>query len=79
MMANPKLAPNNGTVACGLPYHPPAEESHIDTTNPQEVASTVSQTPASSHTFIRKAMRNQELPEEVMDIICLSWRDTTTP
>ena len=28
--------------------------------------------------FIMKAMGNRDLPEEVMDIICLSWRDTIT-
>ena len=79
MVANSKLVPDNGTVTCGLPYHSPAEESHIDTTAPQEqVTSIVPQTPASSHTFIRKAMGNRDLQEEVIDIICLSWRDTTT-
>ena len=59
MVANPKLVPDNGTVSCGLPYHSPVEESHIDTTTPQEqVTSTIPQTPASSHMFIRKAMGN---------------------
>ena len=77
-MAHPKLVPDNDAVACGLPYHSPAEESHIDTTAPREqVTSTVLQTPASSHTFIRKAMGNRDLQEEVMNIICLSWRDIT--
>ena len=73
MVANPKLVPNNDTVACGLPYHSLAEESHIDTTSPQQqVTSTVPQTPASSLTFIRKAMGNRGLQEEIMDIVCLS-------
>ena len=67
------------TVTCGLPYHSPAEESHIDTTSPQEqVTSTIPQTPASSYMFVRKAMGNCSLQEELMDIICLSWRDTMT-
>ena len=79
MVGNPKLVLNNDTVACGLPYHSPKEECHIDTTAPREQAtSTVPQTPASSHTFIREAVGNQGLQEKVMDIICLSWRDTTT-
>ena len=79
MVANPKLVPDNVTVACGLLYHSPAEENHIDTTAPREqVTSTVPQTPASNHTFIRKTMENRGLQEEIMDIICLSWRDTTT-
>ena len=79
MVANPKLVPDNDAVAGEMPYHSPAEESHIDTTAAQEqVTSTVPQTPASSHTFIRKAMGNQNLQEEVMDITCLSWRETTT-
>ena len=29
MVANLKLVPDNDRVACGLPYHSPAEESHI--------------------------------------------------
>ena len=79
MVANPKPVPDNDAVARGLPYHSPAEESHIDTTAPREqVTSTVPQAPASSHTFIREAMENRDLQEEVMDIICLSWRDTKT-
>ena len=78
-MANPKLVPHNETVACGLLYHSPAEESHIDTiAPPEQVTSTVPQTPASNDTFIRKTMGNRGLQEEIMDIICLSWRDTTT-
>ena len=78
MVANPILVPDNGTVSCGLPYHSPVEESHTDTTTPQEqVTSTIPQTPASSHMFIRKAMGNRGLQEKAMDIICLSWRDTT--
>ena len=32
----------------------------------------------SRHKFIRKAMGNRDLQEEVMAIICLSWRDPTT-
>ena len=36
MVANPKVVPDDDTAACGLPYHSPAEESHIDTTAPQE-------------------------------------------
>ena len=80
MVANPKLVPNNDTIACELPYHSLAEEGHTDTTAPREqITSTVSQTAASSHTFIREAMGNRGLQEEIMDIICLSWRDTTTP
>ena len=73
MVADPKLVLNNDTVACGLTYHSPTEESYIDTTTPREqVTSIVPQTPASSHTFIRKAMGNQGIREEVMNIICLS-------
>ena len=76
----PYLFPDNDVVARGLPYHSPAEESHVDTTAPREqVTSTVPQTPASSHMFIRKTMGNRDLQEEVMGIICLSWRDKTTP
>ena len=72
MVANPKLVHDNDTVACGLPYQSPAEESHIDATPPREqVISTVPQTPTSSDMFIRKAMGNRGLQEEVMDIICL--------
>ena len=79
MVANPKLVPVNGAVTCGLPYHSPAEENHIETTAPREqVTYTVDQTPASSHTLFRKAMGNRDVSEEVMDIICLSWRDKTT-
>ena len=74
------------TVACGLTYHSPTEESHIETTASREqVTSTVPQTPASSHTFIRKGMGNQGLQEEVMDISLMErhsnislWRDTQT-
>ena len=41
-MTDPKLVSDNDTVTCGLPYHPLAEESHIDTTTPREqVTSTV--------------------------------------
>ena len=59
MVAKPKLVPDNDTFACGLPYHSPTEESHNDATAPQEqVTSTVPQTPASSHMFIRKAKGN---------------------
>ena len=66
MVANPKLVPDNDTVACGLLYHSPAEESHIGTTAPREqVTSTVPQTPASNHTFIRKTMGNRGLQEEI--------------
>ena len=44
MVANPKPVPDNDAVARGLPYHSPAEESHIDTTAPREqVTSTVPQ------------------------------------
>ena len=79
IVANPKLVLDNDKVACGLPYRSLTEESHIDTTAPREqVTSTVPQTPACSHTFIREAMGNQGLQEEVMDITCLSWRDTRT-
>ena len=74
-----KLVSDNGIVTCGLPYHSPTEENHIDTTTPREkLTFTVPQTPASSHTFISEAMRNRGPQEEIMDIICLSWRDTTT-
>ena len=79
MVADPKLVPDNDTVASGLLYHSPAEESHNDTTAPREqVTSIVPQTPASSHTFMRKAMGNSGLHDEVMDITCLSSRDTMT-
>ena len=70
---------DNNKVACGLLYHSLTEGSHIATTAPREqVTSTIPQTPACSHTFIREVMGNQVLQEEVMDIICLSWRDTRT-
>ena len=72
MVANPKLVHDNDTVACGLPYHSPAEESHTDTTPPlEQVISTVPQTPTTSDMFVRKAMGNRGLQEEGMDIICL--------
>ena len=78
MVTNSKLVPDNDTVTCGLPHHSRAEENHIGTTAPREqVTATVPQTPTSSHTFIRKAMENRGLQEKIMDIICLSWRDTT--
>lgn len=78
MVADTKLVPDNDAVKCRLPYDSTAEENHIDTTTPQEqVIFTVPWNPASSHTFIRKAMRDWEPPEEVIHIICLSWRGST--
>ena len=67
-MANPKLVLDNDAIACGLPYHSPAEEILIDTTAPQEQAIfTLPKTLAFSHTFIREAMGDRDLPEEVID------------
>ena len=52
MVVSPKLVSDNGAVTWGLSYHSPAEESHIDTTTPQEqVTSTVPQTSAYSHVY----------------------------
>ena len=57
----------------------PQKKATFDTTVPREqVTSTVCQTPASSHTFIRKVMGNRSPQEEVIAIICLSLRGTTT-
>ena len=57
----------------------PQKKATFDTTVPREqVTSTVCQTPASSHTFIRKVMGNRSPQEEVIAIICLSLRGTMT-
>lgn len=79
MVVDPNLAPDNDAVAWGLPHHYPAKGSHIDTTNIREqITSTVFQNWTSNHSFIRKAVRDQDHPEEVIDIICISWRNWTT-
>ena len=79
-VADPKLVPNNDIVVCGLPHPFPAHEIHIETiTTPREqIMSNVPKTPASSHTFVQEAMGDWDLPEEVNNIICLFWRDSTT-
>ena len=57
LVVGPKQVPDNDTVACRLRHHSPTQERQIDTTTPQEqITSIVCQIPASSHTFIRKAM-----------------------
>ena len=76
MVAYAKLVPDNEAVACELPRSSRRRKPH---TAPQElITSTVFQNPASSHTFIRKKMRDRDLPEKVINIIYLYWIESTT-
>ena len=65
LVVGPKHVPDNDTVVCRLLHHSPTQERQIDTTTPQEqITSTVSQTPASSHTFTRKLSKSSVSPGE---------------
>ena len=78
-MANSKLVSTDDSVTCRLSGDTPNKEINTESPAPQRTSTpTVSQAQISGLSFIRESIGKQCILDEVMTIICRSWRDKTS-
>ena len=78
MVGNPILVPTNAANPNRLSDSASTDKEYIDfTIKERGRSSTVSETKTTGGSFIREAISNRELPQEIEEVIADSWRTST--